>query len=169
MNLLEAKKELREHGYKLYKTEYITESFGESFFEFLDSGLSILFSPFLRILAVLDGPRAEDYLTEDLERIEYQIIKKILNNKFLRLIFNKIIKNKNLKEKVKNKLLEIITNRYGYLDLIDKRNDLVDKMLNNILKKLENNEIDLANSAMNSLVNSSEDYYNDTNNTNEDY
>ena len=70
---------------------------------------------------------------------------------------------------MKNKLLEIITNRYGYLDRIDKRNDLVDKMLNNILKKLENNEIDLANSAMNSLVNSSEDYYNDTNNTNEDY
>ena len=98
MNLLEAKKELREHGYKLYKTEYITESFGESFFEFLDSGLSILFSPFLRILAVLDGPRAEDYLTEDLERIEYQIIKKILNNKFLYIDNNKNIEFVNEKK-----------------------------------------------------------------------
>ena len=96
MNLKEAKNLLRENGYKLYKKERIDESF-DSVYEFIETGLCILFSPFLRILAILDGPRAEDNLTLDLESVEYNIIKKILNNKFLRYVFNKIIKNDNLK------------------------------------------------------------------------
>lgn len=168
MNLKEAKNLLRENGYKLYKKERIDESF-DSVYEFIETGLCILFSPFLRILAILDGSRAEDNLTLDLESVEYNIIKKILNNKFLRYVFNKIIKNDNLKEKIKNKLLEVIKDRYGYIDRYDKMYEMTNKLLDNILKKLEDNKIKQAGSLMNSVEKISNYSYDEENEEDEDY
>ena len=107
--------------------------------EFIQTGLSVLFSPYLRVAAICVGPDAEDDLTEHLEEIEYSIIQKIKNNKVLKYTFNKILFNDNLREKVKNKLLEIIENRYGYLDTKRNIRITMNKILEDTLNNIEKN------------------------------
>lgn len=117
----------------------IDEGF-DTVLEYIETGLAVLFSPYLRIVAMILGEDEEDALTENLERLEYGIIKKIMRSKILKAIFSKIVSNDELRNKVKNKLLEIIEYRYGYIDTKDKVLDVLNQTLQNIANNLEKNK-----------------------------
>ena len=117
----------------------IDEGF-DTVLEYIETGLAVLFSPYLRIVAMILGENEEDALTENLERLEYGIIKKIMSSKILKAIFSKIVSNDELRNKVKNKLLEIIEYRYGYIDTKDKVLDVLNQTLQNIANNLEKNK-----------------------------
>lgn len=138
----EAKELLENNG-------YICENV-DDVINFIYTGAAIIFSPLLRAVAVItDGFEItygfENELDETLERAEYSIFKKIINNKFLKLMFKKLISNDNLKEKLKNKLLDTLHKKYGYIDELDEvakmREEMLIKCYNSILNKLENKKL----------------------------
>lgn len=71
------------------------------------------------------------------ERDEYAVIKKIMNNKLFKNIFRKVIKDENLKEKIKNKLIDIVKKRYGYIDRSDKLAEITNNFYDAMLEKLK--------------------------------
>lgn len=138
MLLSEAKEILKENG-------YICENVDDAM-NFIYTSAAIIFSPLIRAVSVITDEfdithGLEDELVETLERVEYSIFKKIINNKFLKLMFEKLISNDNLKEKLKNKLLDTLNKRYGYIDKLDElakmREEMLIKCYNSIMNHLE--------------------------------
>lgn len=139
MNLNEAKELLERNG-------YVCESM-DDIINFIYTGAVSVFSPLLRVVSIItDGfditYGMEDELVETLERAEYSIFKKIISNKFLKLMFKKLVSNDNLREKLKNKLLDTLNKRYGYIDSLDKvakmREEILIKFYDSIMNHLEN-------------------------------
>ena len=103
---------------------------------------TVVFAPFMHILSVLMDDfyitrGFEDEVIETLERVEYAVIKKIMNNKLFKNIFRKVIKDENLKEKIKNKLIDIVKKRYGYIDRSDKLAEITNNFYDAMLEKLK--------------------------------
>ena len=65
--------------------------------------------------------------------------------------------------------MEVIKDRYGYIDRYDKMYEMTNKLLDNILKKLEDNKIKQAGSLMNSVEKISNYSYDEENEEDEDY
>ena len=144
MNVNKAKHILEQAGY-VVENPQINEDFYDvaaDVFDKFTTVTTVVFAPFMHILSVLMDDfyithGFEDEVIETLERVEYAVIKKIMNNKLFKNIFRKVIKDENLKEKIKNKLIDIVKKRYGYIDRYDKIAEITNNFYDAMLEKLK--------------------------------